>query len=530
MSSGVAVKDVAFAPTAGELIAGQYRVERVLGTGGMGVVVAAMDTRTGEPVAIKLLRAAEDRRAVDRFFREARAMSRLSTEHVVRVVEAGTADDRPYLVMERLDGKDFAEQARGGRKLPTLEVVDATIQACEALSHAHRAGIVHRDLKPSNLFLHEQPGRRPVVKLLDFGISKVKSKEEWEKTLTATNDGGVLGSPPYMSPEQVRDPKKVDARSDVWALGIVMYKLLAGKLPFDGESVGEVFARVLERPYPSLRAWGGVDVPPELDAIVGKCLAKDRRDRFQHTGDLALALAAFASPEWSELAERMATRLREDPPTVDEAGEPDDVPAAAQSEPNTPTLDQTDPGVGIPAPAMMTGPPTPGIGVAVPRHVASGPTTANATFGPAVIDPRAVPDTSPGAHGARRRAAGIGVIAGGLVLVVLAGLVVGYRVRRPHEVHARSPSADTATATSDAPATPPSAAPIESAKPSVDMATSAPTASAPTRPPPGGPRIGSKRRSGGAAGQGTPAVGAATTTTAPSATTRPELHPNPYGP
>lgn len=544
MSSGVAVKDAAFAPTAGELIAGQYRVERVLGTGGMGVVVAATDLRTRERVAIKLLRAAEERRAVERFFREARAMSRLSTEHVVRVIEAGTADNRPYLVMEQLDGQDFAEQARGGRKLPMREVVDATVQACEALSHAHRAGIVHRDLKPSNLFLHTQAGTRPVVKLLDFGISKVKSKEEWEKTLTATNDGGVLGSPPYMSPEQVRDPKKVDARSDVWALGIVMYKLLAGKLPFDGDSVGEVFARVLERPYPSLRAWGGVDVPPELDAIVGRCLAKDRRDRFQHTGDLALALAAFASPEWSELAHRMALRLREDPPTVDDGGEGAATPSRPPSDPHTLTLDQTDPGLGIPPPAMATpfevtppsyvmGPGTPGFGVAIPRHVASGPTTASATFGPAVIDPRVLPDPSAGAHGGPRRAGGIGALAAGVLLVVLGGVVVGYRVRATHDVSGRGGAPETtATQTTAQPvALTASATPsVESAKAPVAVAVTATAPSATTPARPAG-RPGARRQAGGSTTTAAVSTGASAATPAPtpSATPRPELHPNPYG-
>jgi serine/threonine-protein kinase len=490
MSSGVAEKDLTFAPAPGEVFAAHYRVERVLGRGGMGVVIAATDMRTDRAVAIKLLRAAEEARAVERFFREARAMSRLSTDHVVRIFEDGTAEGRPFLVMERLDGKDFAEQARGGTKLRVREVADAVVQACEALAHAHAAGIIHRDLKPSNLFLHEGAGTGPVVKLLDFGISKVKSKEAWEKTLTATNDGGVLGSPPYMSPEQVRDPKKVDARSDVWALGIVMYKLLAGRLPFDGDSVGEVFARVLERPYPPLRTWGAVDVPPEIDAIVSKCLAKNRSSRWQHTGELALALAPFASPRWRELALRTAQRSKDEPPTMEDTRGGSDAGAEAgpPSEPRTLTLDDEDPGVFAP-------PPTP----AVPVEVT-----------PPEIAPRVMAAPSRVPARTATAAAVAGTVAVVVALVVALGVLVGRPPRKTSQA-------------GDPPTPPPSPASASAAPP----ASVAPPAVAVAPTVSASARLGAGARkpptTWGKAAAVAPAPAAAT------ASARPELHPNPYG-
>ena len=356
MSSGAAGLP-ADVPLPGDVVAGHFRVERVLGSGGMGVVLAAIDLRSNRPVAVKLLRSGHEQRQLERFYREARAMGRLSTPHVVKVFEAGGASDKPFLVMERLEGQDLAAVTKQRGVLTVREVADCIIQACEALSHAHAQGIVHRDVKPSNLFLHEEHGRR-VLKVLDFGISKVIARDAFEHTLTSSTDGGVLGSPPYMSPEQVRDPRTVDPRTDIWSIGVVMYKLLAGRLPYDGESVGEVFARILERRYPSLL--NTVDVPKELDAVVARCLAKDRRERFAHVGELAVALSPFASPEIAAIAPPILDRLRDEARTV-EFSDVSGPPLGVGPDAGTLTVDeppfapsQPPPRVSYPAPIPQT--------------------------------------------------------------------------------------------------------------------------------------------------------------------------------
>jgi serine/threonine-protein kinase len=293
-------------PRDGDVLGGRYRVDGALGEGGMGVVLAATDATTGARVALKLVRNVARVAAVERFFREARAMSALASRHVVRVCDMVSSDGAvPFLVMERLDGTNLSDRVRTGGPCSIAEVAGWILQACEALSHAHSQGIVHRDIKPSNLFLHRD-AEGEVLKVLDFGISKVAARGEWEHTLTASGDEALLGSPPYMSPEQTRDPSGVDARTDQYALGVVMYKLLVGRVPFDGRTVGEIFASILENPYPSLIPHG---IPAGVDAIVARCLAKDRRERFAHVGELATALARFATPAHAALAPAINARL-----------------------------------------------------------------------------------------------------------------------------------------------------------------------------------------------------------------------------
>jgi len=327
-------------PMPGELFAGQYRVERVLGEGGMGVVVAAWDETNGRSVALKMLRF-PDAGSVERFVREARAMTKLSSAHVARVFASGSVDgDKPYLVMERLEGMNLSDRVKRGGRVPEREVADIALQICEALSHAHASGIVHRDIKPSNVFVHSPKNGTPIVKLLDFGISKSVSRAEWERTLTNTADGNVLGSPPYMSPEHVRDPRTVDFRSDIWSLGILMYKLLATHVPFDGGTVGEVFAKILEAACPPLPA----DVSPEMRALVERCLAKKPEERHRTVGELAVALAPLASPELAPLAPEIAARTRDlvvisssDPHTMTVAPPVTHAPIAVAKAPSPPS-------------------------------------------------------------------------------------------------------------------------------------------------------------------------------------------------
>ncbi|MCU0691643.1 MAG: serine/threonine protein kinase, partial [Polyangiaceae bacterium] len=220
----------------GDTVAGKYQVERLIGSGGVGVVFAATHLELGEPVAIKFLlpRAAKNVVDVARFCREAQAAAQLKTEHATRVLETGVLHDgSPYMVMELLEGRDLADLLKLSGPLPIEEALEYVLQASVALAEAHRLGIVHRDIKPSNLFLTHHPDGTPLVKILDFGIAKASVEAQAgvaPQDLTKTS--ALLGSPLYMSPEQIRSTKSVDARSDIWSLGIVLYELLCGTTPF----------------------------------------------------------------------------------------------------------------------------------------------------------------------------------------------------------------------------------------------------------------------------------------------------------
>ena len=221
----------------GAVVAGEYRVERFLGAGGMGVVVAATHLQLERPVALKFLQrdAASSPDVVSRFTREAKAAGKIQGEHVARVLDVGALETgEPYLVMEYLDGEDLARILARRGPLPIAETVDYVLEACEAVAEAHALGIVHRDLKPANLFLATRPSGKPLVKVLDFGISKAPASAT-DAGLTTTSS--VVGSPLYMSPEQMTSAKSVDARSDVWSLGVVLYELLTAGHPFPAESV-----------------------------------------------------------------------------------------------------------------------------------------------------------------------------------------------------------------------------------------------------------------------------------------------------
>ncbi len=276
----------------GVMLAGKYRIERTIGEGGMGVVLAATNEALRQRVAIKLLRsgALANAKALGRFEREARAAASLRSEHVARVLDVGKLEDgRPYMVMEYLEGRDLGDVIEHGGELPVGDAVDYVLQACEAVAEAHAAGIIHRDLKPKNLFLSQTVDGRPLVKVLDFGISKVEDEAE-DMSLTRTTE--IIGSPSYMSPEQLRASKLVDVRTDIWALGVILYELLTKKLPFEASTVTELVAVVLTEPLPDLRLVRP-DVPLELAAAVGRCLEKKRDDRFASVSDLVRAIAAF---------------------------------------------------------------------------------------------------------------------------------------------------------------------------------------------------------------------------------------------
>jgi serine/threonine protein kinase len=303
-------------PQPGDVILGRYRIERILGTGGMGVVVAARHLALDSLVAIKFLLpdSLQNAKVVTLFAREARAAARIKSEHVVRVMDVGTLPSgAPYMVMEFLEGSDLAAIIRARGPLPANEAIDYILQACEAIAEAHNAAIVHRDLKPANLFLSRRADGSELVKILDFGISKMVDTGGSHPSGSVTSTSAMLGSPVYMSPEQLNSSRDVDARTDIWALGIILYELLSGRLPFQGESVPQLCVSVLQAeplPLTSLRP----DLSPGLQAAIFRCIQKDRGSRFATVGELADALAVFAGPS-SRLSIERVRRLSVAPAT-----------------------------------------------------------------------------------------------------------------------------------------------------------------------------------------------------------------------
>jgi serine/threonine-protein kinase len=296
----------AFSP--GQIITGKYRIERVLGQGGMGVVLAAQHIQLEERVAIKLMLgdAATGGEAVARFVREARAAARLESTHVAKVSDVGTLEGgQPYMVMEYLDGQDLAQVLQTSGPLPLQQAVDCVLQASEAITEAHSLGIIHRDLKPSNLFLMRRRDRRLHVKVLDFGISKVVSATRSGSEHAMTRTSALMGTPLYMSPEQMTSVKSVDARSDIWALGVILFELLTGSQPFVGDTLPEVCGLVIQSADPPASS-RRPDLPPEIDAVIHRCLQKAPADRFQSVAEFAFALQALAGRDGHAALERIS--------------------------------------------------------------------------------------------------------------------------------------------------------------------------------------------------------------------------------
>ncbi len=298
----------------GDLLAGKYKVERVLGAGGMGVVVAAHHVQLEEKVALKFLlpQALSNPEAVARFLREARAAVRIKSEHVARVSDVGTLPNgAPYMVMEYLDGGDLAAWLRERGPLPVEQAVDFLLQACVAIAEAHSLGIVHRDLKPANLFCVRRADGQLTIKVLDFGISKLTDAARGSEppAVSMTRTSAFMGSPLYMSPEQMSSAKSANAQSDIWALGVILYELLAGRVPFLGEVVTEVVVEVTTKAPPPLRDFRP-DVPPGIEAAIVKCLEKDRRNRFRNVAELALAVVDFAPKRARASVERITGTIQ----------------------------------------------------------------------------------------------------------------------------------------------------------------------------------------------------------------------------
>ncbi len=277
----------------GQVVAGIYRIDRVVGEGGMGMVLAATHLPSGRTVALKVLQAdaAGEEAAVARFWREVRAMSHLTHPNVVRIFDVGSlADDTPYMAMELLSGETLGARMTKLGPMPVATARGLMLQACDAVAAAHAIGVVHRDLKPDNMFLTRGEAGDEVLKVLDFGISKTMraTVADDQQKLTKTTD--VFGSPMYMSPEQLKASRDVDGRADVWSLGVILHEMLAGTAPFAGRSVAEIFGAILYK-QPERLSRVRPDVPPDMEAAVLRALEKDRSKRFATVEELRAAIS-----------------------------------------------------------------------------------------------------------------------------------------------------------------------------------------------------------------------------------------------
>jgi serine/threonine protein kinase len=279
-------------PNPGELVGTKYRIVRALGAGGMGVVYEAEHVTLGNRVALKILlpEMIEQEETVTRFEREARASGTLRGPHVAHVTDVDkTQQGLPFMVMDFLEGHDLSAELEARGRLPIDEAVDYILQACDAMIEAHGLGIIHRDLKPSNLFVVDEGGLRR-IKVLDFGISKIIG-DDAHVTMTEIS----FGTPLYMSPEQVRSTKHVDARTDIWSMGVILFELLSGRTPFLGSTTAAAAAIVADR-VPSLMHFRP-ELPQGLEDVVLKSLEKDASNRFASVEEFVLALKPFAPAE-----------------------------------------------------------------------------------------------------------------------------------------------------------------------------------------------------------------------------------------
>jgi serine/threonine protein kinase len=325
--AGVAPAEPRFEPEPGGLVGDKYRIERVVGEGGMGIVVAATHVELEQPVAIKFLLpdAMRSPEAVERFLREAKVAARVKSEHVARVTDVGetTQGGVPFLVMELLEGRDLGALIDAGEPLPVDEACEIALQAAEALAEVHASGIVHRDLKPSNLFVTRRADGSPCVKLLDFGISKLTTHlddSSIDPALTAT--ATIMGSPSYMSPEQLKSTKEVDARTDVWSLGAVLYEAVTGKRAFRAETMVQVCALIASE-EPAAPSSVRPDLPLDLERVILACLDK-KAERRATLMDLARVLVEHAPSRARVSLERIEAILGEAPSKrkVEKAEEP----------------------------------------------------------------------------------------------------------------------------------------------------------------------------------------------------------------
>lgn len=295
----------------GDIVDRRYRIESYLGGGGMASVYRATHVLLETPVAIKVVSPQIRLLAgmAQRFLREARAATRMKGEHVARVSDVGTMPDgAPFMVMEYLEGRDLDAVLESGEEIPVEDAVDYVLQACEALAEVHGIGIVHRDLKPANLFLTRGTDGAPFIKLIDFGISRSDSPLTPRDLADLTQPDALLGSPRYMSPEQMQSTKTADSRSDIYGIGAVLYELLTHRTPHDGDTLLDIYAAATMGP-PEVPSSLRSGVPSALDDVIMRCLRIDPDERFEDAAALAKALAPFGPQGSMERAERIARIL-----------------------------------------------------------------------------------------------------------------------------------------------------------------------------------------------------------------------------
>jgi serine/threonine-protein kinase len=362
-------------PCIGDVVAGKFRIERLLGEGGMAHVVEATHLLLDERVALKFLRAEVLLRGdiVARFAQEGRAAAKLKSEHVARVIDVGELESVPYIVMEYLDGQNLEEVVAERGPLPIAEAADLVIQACEGITDAHARGIIHRDIKPANLFLTQRDGW-PTLKILDFGISKAAlnaAPSPFALGKDPVKTISLLGSPHYMSPEQLRSTKDVDRRTDIWSLGVVLFELLTGRTAFVATDFFGLAREIFDAPHTPLRQLRP-DAPVELERVVDRALAKDADDRFQSAGELALMLLDFTTSKRSRVIATRAISVTQKAEIDVNLPLPSAVPSAASSGqrlieiPSAPRLPVIDAPVDAPPAASQS--PTP---VALPAEATS---------------------------------------------------------------------------------------------------------------------------------------------------------------
>jgi serine/threonine-protein kinase len=442
-------------PAAGMVVAGRFRLEKILGQGGMGSVWLATHLGLEVPVAVKFMLAGASAEAQMRFHREAKAAAQIRSSNVVQILDYGIDEGMPFIAMELLRGEDLRARLRRVRRLSPAEALQILVPVVRGLERAHEAGLVHRDLKPENIFLTRE-GDVEIPKILDFGIAKALRPEGDAVDDAATREGAILGTPYYMSPEQARGRTHVDHRSDLWSLGVILFQLLTGKRPFPGKVVGDLVMQICADPIP-LPSSILPGLSPEMDAFFARAMARDPAERFQSARELARAFAEVTGPVVGDGAPMSA---------------PNRLPGEAVSVPPP-----TGPGGNLSltpqrAPAIVTAPPIP-----PPREVAAS------TLGPSSQTFGGVKATSGSRH--RRIAVGAAALLASAGVGALA--VFGLRPVPPAGAAAgpTAPPAVTAAAT---------AAPVESAAPSaapaadpVATASAAATTTA-ARAPAGGRR------------------------------------------
>jgi serine/threonine-protein kinase len=436
----------------GTMLLGKYRIVRTLGMGGMGVVVQAQHVTLGSTVAMKFLlpQYVTVADAAQRFVREAQAASKIQSDHVAHVLDVGTlpeASDVPYMVMEYLEGQDLSRYVKSGHRFTPEEAIDYVIQAAEALAEAHREHIIHRDVKPANLFLTRHADGTPLVKVLDFGISKI-AQEAQVADMGLTKTTAVLGSGYYMSPEQMRSAKNVDTRTDIYALGVCLYELLAGQPPFTADNFAELCLKVAMDPPTPLRQHRP-DVPETLAEVIARAYARSPDERYPTMGAFVAALAPWASPHSY--------------PAIEQVGR---ISAQMGDRVGMPSLPS------LPPPGSMPPPPMPMIPGAAPvPSDSSGAVVAGGPLSKSVATPSGAPSQKGGTP--------MWLIAIAIAIVSGVGMFVGLGY-----VKAPPPAAGVPASTAPAVVTPPPASAAPSAAPTVTPVASAaePAASASAEP------------------------------------------------